>query len=76
MARAQETLALARMDGRHPFVDALKNEASVLMREPTVLPPPVPELARRYTKLTLAGRGHRVCRTPARTRACSRPLRT
>jgi ATP-dependent DNA helicase RecQ len=53
MTRAKETLVLARMAERHPFVGDLKEGSSVLAREASVLPAPGPELARRYVKLKL-----------------------
>ena len=54
MTRARKTLTLARFDGRHPILDALREAPSVLQRAPTVLPRPAQELARRYARLTLA----------------------
>ena len=53
MTRAGQTLALARLPGPHPFQDTLRDSPSVQWREPTTLPPPTPELARRYQRLTL-----------------------
>ena len=54
MTRARQTLALARLRGPHPFQDALRDNPSVQWREPAKLPPPTPELARRYRRLTLS----------------------
>ena len=54
MTRARQTLALARLPAPHPFQDALRDNPSVQWREPTTLPPPTPELARRYRRLTLS----------------------
>ena len=53
MTRARMTLTLARFDGRHPILDALREGPSILLRAPTVLPQPAPELARHYSRLTL-----------------------
>ena len=53
MTRACRTLVLARLQGRHPFQEALAGNRSVLWREPARLPPPAPELARRYRRLAL-----------------------
>ena len=54
MTRARQTLALARFPGPHPFQDVLRGSSSVLhRREPVTLPPPAPELARRYRRLSL-----------------------
>ena len=65
MTRARQTLALSRMSGSHPFLDVLRDSPAALWREPVTLPPPAPELARRYRRLTLkqvnlgfAGRRH------------------
>ena len=54
MTRARHTLALSRLPGPHPFQDALRRNPSVRWREPVTLPPPAPELARRYRPLTLS----------------------
>ncbi|GEM_PF-2275938 len=54
MTRAQQTLALARLPGPHPFQDALRDSPSVQWRDPTTLSPPTPELARRHYRLTLS----------------------
>ena len=54
MTRARQTLALARFPGRRPLQDALEGIPSTLLRqEPIALPPPAPELARRYRRLSL-----------------------
>ncbi|MXZ19534.1 MAG: RecQ family ATP-dependent DNA helicase [Caldilineaceae bacterium SB0665_bin_25] len=54
MSRARQTLTLARFPGAHPFQDILRNGPSVLHRQaPAKLPPPAPELARRYKQLSL-----------------------
>ncbi len=54
MTRARETLALARFSGPHPLQDGLRGSPSVLLRSaPTDLPAAVPELARRYRRLSL-----------------------
>ncbi len=54
MTRARETLALARFSGSHPLQNALRGSSSVLLRQaPTELPAAVPELARRYRRLSL-----------------------
>ena len=55
MTRARETLALSRLPGPHPFQDALRGNPSVHWRDHITLPPPTPELARRYHRLTLSG---------------------
>ena len=54
MTRARQTLTLARFPGPHPLQDALARNPSVLRREPSVeFPPPPPELARSYRRLSL-----------------------
>ena len=54
MTRARQTLVLARLSGPHPIQDALPDIPSVLRRRaPVELPAPVPELARRYRRLSL-----------------------
>ena len=53
MTRARQTLALGRIEGSHPIQDALRDSSAVLWREPITLPPPAPELARRYRQLSL-----------------------
>ena len=54
MTRARHTLGLSRLAGPHPFQDALRDNPSVQWRDPMTLPPPTPELARRYRRLTLS----------------------
>ena len=54
MTRARQTLALSRLPGPRPFQDALRDNPSVRWRDPVTLPPPTPELARRYRPLTLS----------------------
>ena len=54
MTRARQTLALARLSGRHPFQDTLSDIPLVQHRKPPAnLPPARPELARRYRRLSL-----------------------
>ena len=53
MTRARQTLALGRFAGSHPIQDTLRGSSAVLSRKPVTLPPPAPELARRYRGLTL-----------------------
>ena len=55
MTRARKTLTLARLSSqRHPFHDALRASPAILRREPPAgLPPPQPELNRRYIRLSL-----------------------
>ena len=53
MTRARETLTLARLPGQNRLQDALRGNTSVCHREPLPLPPPAPELARRYRRLSL-----------------------
>ena len=54
MTRAKQTLTLARFPGPHQLQDALRDAPSVLHRQPPdALPPPVPELARLYRRLSL-----------------------
>ena len=54
MTRARETLTLSRFPGKHPLQDSLRGSPSVLLRQaPVNLPPPAPELARRYRRLSL-----------------------
>ena len=53
MTRARKTLTLARFNGAHALLDALPEVASTLRRAPTALPVPQPQLARRYTRLSL-----------------------
>ena len=55
MTRARQTLTLMRLPGPQPLQDALQHSPSILHRHPPVeLPPPPPELHRRYRKLSLA----------------------
>ena len=51
MTRARRTLTLARMDGRHPFLDGLSDDPAVLRRPAIQLPAPPPELNRHYERL-------------------------
>lgn len=53
MTRARQTLTLARMDGKHRFLDDLPQTGAVQWREPAVLPPPAPELAWCHDQLSL-----------------------
>ena len=53
MTRARQTLGLGRLAGSHSFQDPLRDSPAVLWREPVALPPPAPELARRYRQLSL-----------------------
>ena len=54
MTRARQTLALARFPGPHPLQDGLSGIPSVLRRQAPAKPPPAaPELARRYSRLSL-----------------------
>ena len=54
MTRARQTLALARLSGVHPFQHTLSDLSSVQQRKPLAnLPPPRPELARSYRRLSL-----------------------
>ena len=53
MTRAKQTLTLSRLRGERGFHEALAGKSSVLVRSPVTLPPPTPELARRYRSLTL-----------------------
>ena len=54
MTRARHTLALSCLPGPHPFQDELRDNPSVQWRDPMTLPPPTPELSRRYRRLTLS----------------------
>jgi ATP-dependent DNA helicase RecQ len=54
MTRARQTLTLACLDAGHALLDALPDAASLLRRPPPRLPPPAPELARCYQRLTPA----------------------
>ncbi len=83
MTRARKTLTLARFDRAHAMLDSLSKDSSVLHRAPIHLPPPAPELARQYQRLTpkdvdlgFSGRyapGHAVHRALA-TLAANDPL--
>ena len=53
MTRARQTLTLARLPGSHHIQDALHDTPSTLRRSPLELPPPAPELARQYRRLSL-----------------------
>ena len=54
MTRARQTLVLARFPGPHRLQDALTDTQAVLRRETLEkLPPPAPELARIYRRLSL-----------------------
>ena len=54
MTRARRTLTLARFDKGHALLDALPEDPAILRRAPAPLPPPAPELARVYKRLTPA----------------------
>ena len=53
MTRARQTLALGYLDKPNPIQAALQNSPAVVWREPFELPPPAPELRRRYRQLNL-----------------------
>ncbi len=54
MTRARKTLTLCRLaNARNPFHHALQDNPGVLRRDPIALPPAVPELNRRYVRLSL-----------------------
>lgn len=53
MTRARQRLALARLPRPHPFQDALQDNPAVQWRDPVTLPPPTPDLARRYRRFGL-----------------------
>ena len=54
MTRARQTLALARFPGAHRLQDALTDiPATLLRQEPVALATPLPELSRRYRRLSL-----------------------
>ena len=54
MTRARQTLTLARLSGVQPFQRTLSDLSSVQQRKPLAnLPPPRPELARSYRRLSL-----------------------
>lgn len=52
MTRARLSLALARMDQKHPILDALPEGVALLRRPPVPLTAPDPALAQRYRRLT------------------------
>jgi ATP-dependent DNA helicase RecQ len=54
MTRARDTLLLARLGAGNLMLDALPDEPCFLRRPEVSLPPPPPELTRRYRRLTLA----------------------
>ena len=55
MTRAKQTLTLMCLPGPHLFQDGLADaSAALLWRESPTLPPPEPELARRYQRLSLS----------------------
>ena len=54
MTRARETLTLARFAPGHALLDALPDEPCLLRCPAAQLPPPAPELARSYMRLTPA----------------------
>ena len=51
MTRARQTLALAHLDRPNRLLDALPESLSILSRQPTALPPPMPELFYHYQRL-------------------------
>jgi ATP-dependent DNA helicase RecQ len=53
MTRARKTLTLARFSKSHALLEALNKSPGILHRAQIQLPPPAPELARRYLPLTL-----------------------
>ena len=54
ITRARQTLTLARLPGKHPLQDGLRDVPSVLHRQgPDRFPPPAPELGRSYRRLSL-----------------------
>ena len=76
MTRARQTLALMRLPGPNPLLDALTDVPATLFRSgPVSLPAPEPELARSYRRFSLGdvflsfagyrGAGHRVHRAIA-----------
>jgi ATP-dependent DNA helicase RecQ len=54
MTRARKTLMLARLNQGNALLDAAGRDPSLLLRPHTELPPPAPELARQYRRLTMA----------------------
>ena len=53
MTRARQTLALARFPGAHRLQDALTDIPATLLRQEPIALPPLPELSRRYRRLSL-----------------------
>jgi ATP-dependent DNA helicase RecQ len=53
MTRARKTLTLARFDQGHALLDVVADDPSLLRRASTSLPPPAPELARYYRRLSM-----------------------
>ena len=53
MTRARQTLALGCLGEPNPMQEALRDSSSVVWRNPTELPPPAPELSRRYRQINL-----------------------
>ena len=53
MTRARQTLALGCLGQPNAMQEALRDSAAVVWREPVGLPPPAPELSRRYLQLNL-----------------------
>ena len=53
MTRARHTLGLVCIGEPNPIQRALRGSPAVVWRDPAELPPPEPELARRYRRLTL-----------------------
>lgn len=51
MTRARETLMLARFAQGNGLLDGLPESASILRREASILPPPMPELFHRHERL-------------------------
>lgn len=51
MTRARKTLTLARFDRAQGLLDGLPESLAIVRRLPTVLPPPMSELAYRYQRL-------------------------
>ncbi len=54
MTRARKTLTQARMDMRHPLLDALPDGEYLIRRSPTELPQPSSSLNRRYRRFMLS----------------------
>ena len=53
MTRARQTLALGCFGSPNPMQEALRDIPAVVWRNPIELPPPAPELSRRYRQLNL-----------------------